>query len=80
VTGPGTVTTKCAAYMPDLNARCGDPGLPVRRACACEHVLDTVACAIHIAMAQDSGYCLTCYEIDGHECPITVIPLAEVTP
>ena len=71
--------TMCAAYMPDLNARCGFPGQPVRRACVHEHVLDTVACAVHIARAADSGYCLTCLEVDGHECPITVIPLTEVT-
>jgi hypothetical protein len=71
--------TLCAAYFPDLNARCGEPGQPVRRACAHEHVTDTLACDTHIRLAA-LGYCATCFETDGHDCPIIVVPLAEVTP
>jgi hypothetical protein len=72
----------CAAYSPDvggLGARCGLPGHPVRRACVHEHVIDTCACDLHIEHAE-SGFCLACFEADGHECPITIVRLPEVAP
>lgn len=68
----------CQAYMPELNARCGEPGVPVRRGCVHEHVLDAYACEWHIALAT-TGYCLTCFETDGHDCPIVLERIAEVS-
>jgi len=63
--------------MPLLNARCGLPGKPVRRACVHEHVLDAYCCDLHFEHAE-SGFCLACFETDGHECPIVLTRIAEV--
>ena len=64
-------TARCAAYYPDLDARCGAPGQAVIRACVHEHVTETVACEAHIAITE-LGYCLACMDADGHDCPITI--------
>ena len=48
---------------------CGLTGRAMRRICVHEHVADVFACPTHEAL-MEIGYCLTCREIDGHQCPI----------
>jgi hypothetical protein len=74
----------CEAWIPALNRRCGemwpeDPARCVRAACAHEHVREALLCDLHIGSVAN-GFCLTCFGIDGHECPLAIVPIAEVTP
>jgi hypothetical protein len=65
----------CDAFLEHLNETCGgQPTTPVRRACVHEHIRDGNLCALHLLHA-DAGRCRTCYEADGHECPITLAVL-----
>ena len=41
----------------------------MRRICVHEHAGGVYVCALHEGM-MDIAYCLTCLEIDGHQCPI----------
>jgi hypothetical protein len=63
------MTGPCAAQM-DL-----EDGA-VRRACLHEHVADLFVCAVHEERgARGEGFCIPCYEIDGHRCPIRLQPV-----
>ena len=68
----------CTAYYADLDARCGLPGQRMRRGCVHEHIAEVGACEFHIRDIAH-GYCITCAEA-GHECPVTLQPITEVTP
>lgn len=65
----------CNAWMPVFGRECGDPGRPVRSACVHEHVRDRYCCDFHLSFAR-VAFCRACHEIDGHECPVTIIELA----
>ena len=68
----------CAVFIPFFGGACGLPAAGVyRRACVHEHMRDDYVCAAHVEMTG-LGYCLTCFELDGHECPITLTAV-EVT-
>jgi len=74
------VTGPCDAQM-DLEdgaplTPCRRPGRKVRRACLHEHVSDLFVCAVHEERgARGEGFCIPCYETDGHRCPIRLQPV-----
>ena len=68
----------CTAYYADIGTRCGRPGQRVTRGCMHEHVTETYACEEHITMAV-LAYCGPCLKA-GHDCPVTIVPVDEVTP
>jgi len=63
----------CTAYYADLNARCGQPGVLVRRGCVHEHIVKAAVCRFHLLDIENS-YCPQCLEF-GHYCPVTVTPV-----
>lgn len=66
----------CEVCVPFLGARCGQPAAGLyRRACVHEHMRDGYVCTGHVETAGH-GLCLTCYNLDGHDCPITLAPVA----
>jgi hypothetical protein len=68
----------CGAYIPLLDRRCSEtPATPVRRACVHEHVEVGLLCDFCLGITKNC-YCLDCYRLDGHWCPVTIVPLAKV--
>ncbi len=66
----GHLLGKCA----DLTPR---PARPIRRICVHEHMRDGWVCDVHLEAAKQpgGGSCLTCYQIDGHDCRIALVPI-----
>jgi hypothetical protein len=67
VSGPCSAQVQYTADGPLVP--CGLPGPAMRRICLHEHVADVFCCLRHQAL-MEIGYCITCREIDGHQCPI----------
>jgi hypothetical protein len=77
--------TGCEALLTFFGAvigECGDePAHPVTKGCLHEHIRDGMLCDFHLGNVG-TGMCKPCFDADGHECPIAVVPResAEVTP
>lgn len=74
----------CEVLVPFFGVTCGEllphvPARPVRRICLHEHVRDGMSCDMHIEQVANGG-CRTCYDLDGHDCPISVMPIEAVQP
>ena len=71
-------TTPCEALIWPLGIHCCEtPTRSYRRACVHEHIREAWLCDGH--GYSDDGLCRPCFEADGHECPIVLVPIAEVT-
>ena len=67
----------CEAEWALIPVICGAPAEGLyRRACVHEHVRDGWLCTLHAGIPE-SALCKACFDVDGHECPISLVRIGD---